>query len=157
MMPGLFQLHHIGMLVKSIESSARQQVERYGYRIESQIILDPVQTAHVQFLRLPGGAHWLELVSPVDDQSKLQNALAKKGEGLHHLCFEVPDLPAACEHLRAGRQFMLSGPTPAVAFGGRRIAWFMDRAGFLTELVESGEGPLQLRNIGSPPIPEIQK
>ena len=88
-----------------------------------------------------------ELVSPENENSKLSNVLAKRGEGLHHLCYEVPGIEAACEHLREGRQMMLSGPTPAVAFGGRRIAWFMDRAGLLTELVEAGAGPLSLATL----------
>jgi methylmalonyl-CoA/ethylmalonyl-CoA epimerase len=132
-------------------------VARYGYCIESAVISDPVQTAQVRFLRLPLGQHWLELVAPMAGESKLANALAKRGEGLHHLCYEVSDIAAACEHLRAGRQMMLAGPTPAVAFGGRPIAWFMDRAGFLTELVEAGPGPLSLASILSPHAQESQR
>ena len=145
-----FQLHHVGLLVKSIEVSADLQVTRYGYHIETPIIVDPIQTALVQFLRIPGGTHWLELVSPMDGEGKLVNVLVKRGEGLHHLCYEVPDIDTACEHLRQGRQMMLSGPTQAVAFGGRPIAWFMDRAGLLTELVEAGSGPLTLASIALP-------
>jgi methylmalonyl-CoA/ethylmalonyl-CoA epimerase len=144
MKPVSFQLHHIGLLVKSIEAATELQVARYGYRIESDIIHDPIQTARVRFLRLPWGANWLELVSPENEQSKLSNALARRGEGLHHLCYEVPDIEAACEHLRQGRQMLLSAATPAVAFAGRRIAWFMDRSGLLTELLEAGEGPFSL-------------
>jgi methylmalonyl-CoA/ethylmalonyl-CoA epimerase len=142
-----FRLHHIGLLVRSIETATALQVARYGYQIESDIILDPVQTAHVRFLRLNQGTHWLELVSPASEQSKLSNALAKKGEGLHHLCYEVDDIATACEHLRQERQMLLSAPVPAVAFGGRPIAWFLDRAGLLTELVEAGQGPLSLDDI----------
>jgi methylmalonyl-CoA/ethylmalonyl-CoA epimerase len=139
-----FQLHHIGLLVKSIEQATDLHVARYGYRIESPIIQDPVQTARVRFLRLPGASQWLELVSPEAGRSKLAAALGKRGEGLHHLCYEVPDIQAACTHLREGRQMLLADPAPAVAFGGRKIAWFMDRAGLLTELVEAGPGPLSL-------------
>jgi methylmalonyl-CoA/ethylmalonyl-CoA epimerase len=139
-----FRLHHIGMLVKSIEKATELQAGRFGYRTETEPIHDPVQTAWVRFLRLPAGSHWLELVAPEDENSKLANALAKRGEGLHHLCYEVPQIVAACEALRHTRQLQLLGPTPAVAFGGRPIAWFMDRAGLLTELVEAGPGPLSL-------------
>jgi methylmalonyl-CoA/ethylmalonyl-CoA epimerase len=149
-----FQLHHIGMLVKSIENSTDLHVSRYGYGIESEIIHDSVQTARVRFLRLPAGRNWLELVSPEDEHSKLSNALAKRGEGLHHLCYEVPLIQSACEYLRQGKQMQLSGPTPAVAFGGRPIAWFIDRAGLLTELVEAGEGPLSLASLLSLPFQE---
>ncbi|MDR3671927.1 MAG: VOC family protein [Holophaga sp.] len=139
-----FQLHHIGLLVRSIERATEAQVARYGYRIESPIIHDPVQTARVRFLRLPQGAHWLELVSPEDGRSRLAGALEKRGEGLHHLCYQVPRLADACAELRDGGQLLLAEPVPAAAFGGRPIAWFMDRSGLLTELVEAGPGPLSL-------------
>ena len=152
-----FQLHHIGLLVKDINAATDLQVARYGYRIESAIIDDPVQTAQVRFLRLPHGQQWLELVAPMAGESKLANALAKGGEGLHHLCYEVPEIGPACEHLWTGRQMMLAGPTPAVASGGRPIAWFMDRSGFLTELVEAGSGPLTLASLISPHPQEPQQ
>jgi methylmalonyl-CoA/ethylmalonyl-CoA epimerase len=139
-----FQLHHIGLLVRSIERATELQVARYGYRIESPIIHDPVQTARVRFLRLPQGAHWLELVAPEDAQSRLAGALARRGEGLHHLCYQVPRLTEACAQLREGGQMLLAEPVPAPAFGCRPIAWFMDRAGLLTELVEAGPGPFSL-------------
>lgn len=147
MNPIPFQLHHIGLLVKSLDVATDNHTSRYGYLIESEIIHDPVQTALLRFLRLPGAPNWLELVAPDGEGSKLSNALAKRGEGLHHLCYEVPDINAAFEHLRAGRQMPLAEPVPAVAFGGRKIAWFMDRAGFLTELVEAGPGPLLLATL----------
>jgi methylmalonyl-CoA/ethylmalonyl-CoA epimerase len=150
-----FQLHHIGLLVKSIEIATELQVTRYGYQIASDIIHDPIQTAHVRFLRLPNGLNWLELVSPDDGNSKLSNALTKRGEGLHHICYEVTGIESAGEHLRQGRQMQLSGPTSAVAFGGRRIAWFMDRSGHLTELLEAGEGPFSLGSLSPIPLQEL--
>lgn len=151
-----FRLHHIGLLVASIEEATLIQRQRYGYLVESEIILDPVQTARVVFLRLPGGSNWLELVSPADDSSKLSNALKKRGEGLHHLCYEVEDIESACATLREQAQLMLAPPTPATAFQGRRIAWFMDRRGHLTELVEAGIGPFTLASICPPSTQEPQ-
>ena len=135
-----FRLHHIGLLVRSIEVATDLQVARYGYRIESGIIHDPVQTAWVRFLKIPGTDHWLELVAPDGAGSRLASALAKRGEGLHHLGYEVADMAAACASLRHG-QIPVAPPVPAVAFEGRRVAWFIDRAGLLTELVEGGAGP----------------
>jgi methylmalonyl-CoA/ethylmalonyl-CoA epimerase len=117
-----------------------------GYRPEGEAIDDPVQTARVRFLRLPGGSSWLELVAPLGSPSKLDAALARGG-GLHHLCYEVGDLPAACERLRAGGFALISGPEAARAFPGRRIAWLMDRARFLLELVESGPPPYSVSHL----------
>jgi len=139
-------LHHIGHLVADIGESAAQYEAALGYRVESAVIADPEQTALVQFLRLPSGAHWLELISPDGPSGKLATAL-QKGGGLHHACYEVQPLEQACDHFRAKGWLPLSAPEPARAFPGRRIAWFMDRRRFLLELVEAGEPPLSLKHL----------
>ena len=139
-------LHHIGYLVADIEASSALWSTRFGYVLESSIIEDPAQTAFVQFLRQPGSPHWLELVAPNGPGSRLAAAL-KTGGGLHHLCYETAEIEAAVGTLRTQGMFPISRPTPAVAFGGRRIAWLLDPAKTLVELVESGTGPLSLATI----------
>ena len=144
----LFAFHHIGILVSDITSAASDFERCFGYVAESDIIEDKTQTAFVQFLRQPGAFFWIELVSPNGPNSKLSNAL-RKGGGLHHLCYEVPSIEAASMALRAQGMFPLSKPVPATAFDGKRIAWFMDKAGLLVELLESGDGPLSLVKLHS--------
>lgn len=141
-----FQLHHVGFLVKEIAPAANDFVSRLGYAIESEVVEDTVQTAHVQFLRQPGATSWLELVMPNSPDSKLTAAL-RIGGGLHHLCYEVRDIMDACEHLRSQSMLLLAEPVLAAAFPGRRIAWFVDRSGFLVEVLERGDGPLSLATI----------
>jgi methylmalonyl-CoA/ethylmalonyl-CoA epimerase len=144
-LPGT-RLHHTGFLVGDIAGSARDFVERFGYVIESEVIEDPAQTACVQFLRQPGTTSWLELIAPNGAESKLANAL-RKGGGLHHLCYEVAGIERSCELLRQRSMLVVSPPTPAVAFPGRRIAWLMDRSGLLVELLERGAGALALSGL----------
>jgi methylmalonyl-CoA/ethylmalonyl-CoA epimerase len=144
----VFRHHHVGFLVKDITAAARDMSARLGYVAESGVIEDPVQTAIVQFFRQPGTHSWLELITPSGPDSKLTNAL-KKGGGLHHLCYEVDDIHRACAYLRDQAMFILAEPVPAAAFPGRRIAWLMDRSGFLVELLERGEGLLSLASIMS--------
>jgi methylmalonyl-CoA/ethylmalonyl-CoA epimerase len=143
------KLHHTGLLVKDVAPAAQHYAEVLGYRMESEPIDDPVQTARVQFLRLPGATHWLELIAPLGPESKLANALTKGG-GLHHLCYEVADLGAATEYFRIAGCMVISEPVVAVAFPGRRIAWLMDRQRFLFELLEAGPGPLALSTLPAP-------
>jgi len=131
-----FRLHHIGYLVGDL-AEADVFRDRFGYVVEGEIVEDPVQTAFVRFIRDPRSASLIELVMPTGPESKLTRALAKGG-GLHHLCYEVDDMNRACEHLRDQGMLALADPTPAVAFGAKRIAWFMDRGAMLIELVESG-------------------
>jgi methylmalonyl-CoA/ethylmalonyl-CoA epimerase len=129
-------LHHIGVVVADIAVAATQYATKFNYRVRSEIFHDPVQTAYVQFLQLPGDTVFLELVAPDGERSKVANAL-KKGGGLNHLCYATPDIDKSWASLRARGLFPLQRPVPAVAFGGRRIAWFMhDKVPF--ELVEMG-------------------
>ena len=131
-------LHHIGFLVPDIPTAAETYTRRYGYELTSDIILDPTQTAYVQFLRVPGDSVHLELVSPAGEQSKLSNAL-RKGGGLNHLCYATNDIEAACRFLRTEQMMLLQPPVAAVAFPGRRIAWLMGADRTPIELVESGD------------------
>jgi len=139
-------LHHIGVLVVDIEDAAANFRSILGYSVESEIIEDHFQTARVQFFRLPRATSWLELISPIGTGGKL-NAAVARGGGLHHICYEVKNLDAACHYFREKRCFMISPPTEARAFPGRRIAWFMDDKRFLFELVETGPSPLSLESL----------
>jgi methylmalonyl-CoA/ethylmalonyl-CoA epimerase len=60
----------------------------------------------------------------------------EKGGGLNHLCYSTGDIEAACRSLRQADMVIVHEPTPAVAFGGRRIAWLVGQDRVLTELVE---------------------
>jgi methylmalonyl-CoA/ethylmalonyl-CoA epimerase len=139
-----FRLHHIGILVADIDRSRDLLVQRFGYVAETGLIEDAQQTAFGQFLRLPGADHWTELVAPNGPNSVLRGALDRKRGGTHHLCYEVPDVDAACQRLHDLAMNVISTPKPGTAFGGRRIAWVIDRDYLLIELVEAGPGPLAL-------------
>jgi methylmalonyl-CoA/ethylmalonyl-CoA epimerase len=147
-----FRLHHIGYLVADIDSAAREFVTRFGYVAESDVIDDDRQTARVQFLRQPGAGHWLELITANRPGGKLSKAL-EHGGGLHHLCYEVEDLPKACDKLRIDGMLPLGEAQPAAAFSGRSIAWFMDRNKMLIEIVENGAGQMSLASIATKPKP----
>lgn len=131
-----FRLHHIGVVVRDIERSAATYTQQLGYVARTGIIHDPLQTAYVRFLCLPGGTAYLELVSPDGSLSRLTNAL-NAGGGLNHLCYATDDIEGACGELRRQGMMVIHEPVPAVAFGGRRIAWLIGQDRVLTELVES--------------------
>jgi methylmalonyl-CoA/ethylmalonyl-CoA epimerase len=132
----MLSLHHVGIAVADIGQAAARYVRVLGYEVKSDVVHDPVQTAYVQFVRLPGDAVFLEFVSPDGSQSKLHNAISKGG-GLNHLCFATPDIDAACDELRAQGLFLLQRPVPAAVFNGRRIAWLMGADRVPLELVEA--------------------
>jgi methylmalonyl-CoA/ethylmalonyl-CoA epimerase len=129
------RLHHIGYATKSIAGIAATYSERYGYEICSPIIHDPLQTALVQFLKLPGGQSYLEFVAPDGPESKLSSA-ARRGGGLNHLCYTSGPLEHSIAQLEATGARLISEPMPAVAFAGRRICWLIGEDPVPIELVE---------------------
>jgi methylmalonyl-CoA/ethylmalonyl-CoA epimerase len=132
------RLHHVGVLVADIAAATSTYVKDFSYEVVSDIILDPMQTALVRFLQLPGDDSYLELVAPSGAESKLSNAL-KKGGGINHVCYATDDIKATLQRLSDAGAYILSGPTPAVAFRGRSIAWVLRTDKLLTELVERGD------------------
>lgn len=130
-------LHHVGVLVKDITSATDNYIQCLGYHICSEIIHDLRQTALVRFLRQQDDHPYLELISPDGPNSLLTNAL-KKGGGVHHLCYSTADIEKSLETMGSSGFMRLQAPVPAVAFGGRRIAWMMNRDQLLVELVEQG-------------------
>jgi methylmalonyl-CoA/ethylmalonyl-CoA epimerase len=131
------RLHHVGILIKDISGAAELYAGRYGYKVKSEVIHDPVQGAYVQFLKLPGDHVFLEFISPDGPASHLSNAL-NKGGGIHHVCYAVADMDAQCAELRRKGMTLVRPTNAAVAFQGRRVAWLMGRDRALVELVEEG-------------------
>jgi|SRR5271165_821397 len=141
-MKPIFRLHHIGIVVPRIEDCRAFYTSVLQYEQRTPVIHDPVQTAFVQFFVIPGTSHYLELVAPDNESSKLQNA-SRAGSSLNHLCYSCDDVRQAIAFLSESGCFLIQDPVPAVAFGGRPIAWLLTPDRLLFELVERGpEGSL---------------
>jgi methylmalonyl-CoA/ethylmalonyl-CoA epimerase len=120
------RIHHVGMAVASIDAILPK----------NEKITDPIQGVSVAFLNAHGLT--IELIEPSREQSPVSQSL-QKGVKLVHLCYEVPDMEEAIQHAKAHGIRMIARPVPAVAFGGRRIAWLFSTTLGLFELVESQE------------------
>ncbi len=134
--PNGLALHHIGCVVDSIEERIESYRLALGSASVSPIFQDPIQRSWVAFLDLPTpGAVQLELIQPSAPDSPVARFL-EKGGGLHHLCYEVDDLPGQIQRMKSQRALLIRSPKPAVAFGGRRIAWMRTRDALLIEYLE---------------------
>jgi methylmalonyl-CoA/ethylmalonyl-CoA epimerase len=129
------RLHHVGYATKDIQPIAESYMTRFGYELSTGIIHDPIQTALVQFLRLPKDQTYLELVAPDGPKSKLSSTV-KRGIHLSHLCYISGPLEESIAHLEENGLKLFSDPKPAVAFAGRRICWLLGEDQLPIELVE---------------------
>jgi methylmalonyl-CoA/ethylmalonyl-CoA epimerase len=134
--PGQVKLHHIGFVLASIEESAESFARSLGATWDGNIIFDPLQKVRVTFLQ---GAHvsdsLIELVEPRGLDSPVSRFL-ERGGGLHHLCYEVENLEAHLAFCKSVGMIILRPPVPAVAFGGRQIAWALTKKRLLVEFLE---------------------
>jgi methylmalonyl-CoA/ethylmalonyl-CoA epimerase len=134
-MASSLRLHHMGFVVADIATAMPAFVRSMAAEWDGQIFEDPLQKAKVAFMTTRPGDAQIELVQPVGENSPVQRFLLQGG-GMHHLCYEVASLEAELTSFRSRGAAIASRPKPAVAFGGRRIAWVITSEKFLVELLE---------------------
>lgn len=131
-----FRFSHIGVAVVNLDQAVAAYQQIFGYSVCSGPFVDPVQKVSVCFLSgKEAGDVTIELVAPDGDDSPV-NSMLMKGISAYHLCYEVSNISEALKQVRSQGCFILGEPVGAVAFQGRRIAWFYTPTRQLTELVE---------------------
>ena len=126
-------LDHIGIAVRSIEEAL--PVYRALGLAESGREDVPGQKVRTAFL--PAGEPAIELLEPTSGDSPIAGFLAKRGPGIHHLCFAVDDLDGMLAALD-GSGYRLIHRSPVPGAGGKRVAFLHPEAGHgvLIELAE---------------------
>ena len=129
-------LHHLGFAVSSISAAAEGFAASISAHWNGEVIFDPIQGVRVAFFHPADTRNPVfELVEPASEASPVSNFL-KKGGGLHHVCYEIDDLESGLREARGVGLVVVADPAPAVAFGGRRIAWVCSKKRLLVELLE---------------------
>jgi methylmalonyl-CoA/ethylmalonyl-CoA epimerase len=128
--------HHVGFVVASIQNAVQGFADILHADWDGEIFHDPHQGVRVTFLKSRReGDPLFELVEPADEKSPVQSFVAKGG-GIHHVCYVVGNLEQELERARACGAVITRKPMPAVAFGGRRIAWIYTKQKLLIEYLE---------------------
>ena len=91
------KIHHIGIAVHDLEQSLKFYRDTLGLRVHTQ---DTVQDQGVSAALLTIGNSEIELLQPLSPDSPVGKFLERKGEGLHHICFQTPDVDAELEELK---------------------------------------------------------
>lgn len=125
--------HHIGVASRSFARD-RSAFEAMGYVDEGEIFEDPIQK--IKGLFMIGGGPRVELVTPSSESEGVLTGVLNRGEKMYHMAYEAVDFSAALLALRAQRGKIIVEPVPAVAFGGRNIAFAFLPNLLLIELIE---------------------
>jgi len=123
---------HIGIAVSSIRDALPFYRDILGLAPGRPEIADGATIVSLHF-----GAVDVELLEPADPSSPVAKFLAKRGPGIHHICYRVTDLDAALARCRAAG-YQLVDETPRRGAGGRRIAFLHPKStsGILLELTD---------------------
>ena len=135
---GLGRIHHVAVVVRDLDASLSLYRDLLGLTLELVLPI-PSDRVRIAFLRV--GESKVELVEPTDETTGVARFLASRGEGFHHVCFEVPDLAAALDRL-AGEGVELIDRAPRPGAEGP-VAFLHPRScqGVLVELIEAPGGP----------------
>jgi methylmalonyl-CoA epimerase len=129
----MVQIDHLGIAVKSL-AAAKAIYEKLGLSVSPE---ETVQQEQVRLVMVPVGESRLELLEATSETSAIAKFIAKRGEGLHHVCLRVPDLLAAVERLKKDGVRLVSEEIKTGA-GGHRYVFVhpSSTGGVLLELVE---------------------
>jgi methylmalonyl-CoA/ethylmalonyl-CoA epimerase len=132
-----FHLHHVGFVVADIERCVDGFALALRASFDGEVVIDPLQKVKAAFLKVATDGVLIELVEPIGVDSPVHRFLAERSGGMHHLCYEVDDPEVELLRIRECKGLIVSRPKPAVAFGGRRIAWALTREKVLLEFLEA--------------------
>jgi methylmalonyl-CoA/ethylmalonyl-CoA epimerase len=126
------RIAHVGIAVPNLEAALAFYREVLGLEPH------PLESADgATIASLPFGDSQVELLEPLNPDSPIGRFLGRRGPGIHHICYQVPDLDAALDACRAAG-YRLVDDVPRAGAGGRRIAFVHPKAteGILIELTE---------------------
>ncbi|PIE81035.1 MAG: methylmalonyl-CoA epimerase [Chloroflexi bacterium] len=128
------RVDHIAVLVSDLDEAKRFWVDALGLELER---VESVPEEAVDIAFLPVGDSEIELLQPTDCESGVAKYLAKKGAGMHHLCFEVDDIEAMLSQLKAAEVPLIT-ETAKVSGSDKKYAFVHPKGtgGVLVELYE---------------------
>ena len=109
----LKKIHHVGVVVPSLDEAMAFWRDTLGLHLTKSMV---VQDQGVKAALLQAGEAEIELLEPINQENGVGKFLAKRGGGLHHVCFETDDVARELEAARGkGIQLIDQKPRPGLA------------------------------------------
>ena len=132
----LLRINHLGIASPGLADAMARMDRLFGMKAEHTEEV-PEQKVRTAFYGV--GESQLEWLESTDPEGPIGKFLAKRGPGIHHLCFEVDDIDDACSELMAKGVRMIDAQ-PRDGAHGCRVAFIhpSEMGGVLVELSQSG-------------------
>ena len=128
------RLNHVAIAVKDIQAASAKYKDVLGAQVDAPFA-QPEHGVTVVFINLPNTK--IELLEPLGEGSPIAKFLEKNPDGgIHHICYEVEDILAARDQLKAGGARVLGDGTPKIGAHGKPVLFLhpKDFNGTLVEL-----------------------
>jgi len=134
----LNRIDHIGVAVQDVEQALALYRDTLAMDVAHREI---VEDQGVEAVLLDVGENHVELLAPLGEDTPVGRFLARQGPGLHHVAYQVSDIDATLDSLRAAG-LPLIDEQPRVGIRGSRVAFLHPKgtAGVLTEIVQPAPG-----------------
>ena len=129
------KIDHIGIVVNDLDKAIKTYSDGLGLKVK---MIERSEEFNVRIAFLPVGEVLVELLEPVGP-GMVQDFLTQRGEGIHHICYKVPDINKALEEVGKTLKFRDQKPRPGAA--GSKVAFLDPQSIFNveTEFVERKE------------------
>ena len=129
-------IHHVGVAVADLDVAVRTYERLFGGRLEHR---ERVEEQGVEVASMRLGESRVELLAALEEDTPVGRFLAKRGEGMHHIAYEVGDVAAALERL-AAEGVELIDSRPRRGMFGLEVAFVHPESvhGVLSEVVSVG-------------------
>jgi methylmalonyl-CoA/ethylmalonyl-CoA epimerase len=133
-MPVINKINHVAIVVEDMENALSFWRDALGLELHE---LRDVPTEKSQVAFMPVAGDEIELVMPTTEDSGIAKYLAKRGQGMHHLCLEVDDITGMIAQLKA-KGVRLINEEPRTSADGRKYAFIHPESacGVLVELYQ---------------------
>lgn len=128
-------IDHIGIVVKDIQEGIAYWQVTFGYEQATEVVENSRQKVLVVFMK-KNASTMVKLIQAVDETS-LIFAFARRGGGLHHLCFKVENMETGATHLQENGCRLIVPAQPGEAYGNHDIAFLLSKTHLNIELIDT--------------------
>ena len=112
------RLHHVGIVVKNIENYLKESI----FIKTQKKVYDPIQDSNLALVSIQSET-LIELIEPASKNATTYNFLNRRGEGFHHLCFEIKSFRELDLIVQEKKIKLFWGPTPAILFNNKEVVF----------------------------------
>lgn len=127
------KIHHVGYLVADIDKALSDFI-KLGYKLEGEQYADESRKIKIQFINNEN--YLIELISPLNDSSPVNNILKKIGSSPYHLCYQTAKIVEQIAEFRKQGYIVIADALEAPAINNKKVAFLYKNNIGIIELVE---------------------